>query len=304
MPVAIAFSEYGPPSVLHPIDIDEPEPGEGEVRVRVRAAGVTPFDAKLRAGEFRDFFPASFPQRLGNEFAGVIDAVGEGVTGFAVGDEVLGWTLAAAYAEVIVVPAVQLAAKPADLPWEVAGALSVVGQGAYGFVDELGVKEGETFLIHAAAGGVGTVAAQLAVARGATVIGTASEGNHDYLRSLGVTPVAYGPGLADRIRAAAPGGVDAALDAIGGEATEISVELVSDRRRVGTLVDAEAAIAKHGIKQLTGARSAEVLAHLAGLAARKELILPTTPFPLADAVRAHERVDHGHGRGKVVLTVG
>ncbi|MET7338338.1 NADP-dependent oxidoreductase [Nonomuraea sp. NPDC005650] len=304
MPVAIAFSEYGAPTVLHPIDIDEPEPGPGEVRVRVRAAGVAPFDAKLRAGELRDFFPAAFPQRLGGEFAGVVDAVGEGVTGFAAGDEVLGWAFAAAYAEVIVVPAAQLAVKPADLSWEIAGALSVVGQGAYSFVEELGVAAGETFLIHASAGGVGTVAAQLAVLRGATVIGTAGEANHDYLRSLGVTPVTYGPGLADRIREAAPDGVDAALDAIGGEATHVSVELVQDRQRIGTLVDAEAAIAEHGTRRLASARSAETLAHLAGLAARKELILPTTAFPLTDAVLAHERVDLGHGRGKVVLTVG
>lgn len=193
MPVAIAFSEYGAPTVLHPIDIAEPEPGAGEVRVRIRAAGVAPFDAKLRAGELREFFPAAFPQRLGNEFAGVVDAVGEGVTGFAAGDEVLGWALLVAYAEVIVVPATQLAVKPADLSWEIAGALSVVGQGAYGFVEELGVAAGETFLIHACAGGVGTVAAQLAVLRGAKVIGTAGEANHDYLRSLGVTPVTYGP---------------------------------------------------------------------------------------------------------------
>ncbi|MEV7009999.1 NADP-dependent oxidoreductase [Streptosporangium sp. NPDC051022] len=304
MPVAIAFSEYGGPEVLHQITVEEPEAGPGQVRVRVRAAGVAPFDTKLRAGELAGFFNAAFPQRLGNEFAGVVDEVGPEVTGFAAGDEVIGFTFAEAYAEVVVVPAGQLAGKPEGLPWEVAGALPVVGQGAYHFVQELNVESGETFLIHAAAGGVGTVAAQLARLRGAKVIGTAGEGNHDYLRSLGVIPVTYGEGLVDRIREVAPDGVDAALDAIGGVATDVSVKLVADRDRIGTLVDADQAIEKYGIRRLVGGRSPETLAHLADLAVRGELRLPTTAFALADVAQAHRRVDGGHGRGKVVLTVG
>jgi enoyl reductase len=199
---------------------------------------------------------------------------------------------------------VPVTAKPAVLAWEVAGGLSVVGQGAYHYLRELGVRAGETLLIHAAAGGLGTMAVQLARRSGATVIGTASERNHEYLRSLGAIPVRYGDGLIDRIRAAAPGGVDAALDAIGGEATGISVELVADRSRVATLVDMDSSTEKYGIQRLAGGRSAEVLGELADLAARGELRLPIRTFPLAEAVAAHRQVESGHGRGKVVLTVG
>jgi enoyl reductase len=300
----MAFSAFGGPEVLHPIEIAEPAAGPGEVRVRVRAAGVAPLDCKIRGGMFAGTRPATFPHRLGNEFAGIVDQIGDGVTGFEVGAEVLGFTVTQAYAEVIAVSADQVTAKPAALAWEVAGGLSVVGQGAYHYLRELGVRAGETLLIHAAAGGLGTMAVQLARRSGATVIGTASERNHEYLRSLGAIPVRYGDGLIDRIRAAAPGGVDAALDAIGGEATGISVELVADRSRVATLVDMDSSTEKYGIRRLVGGRSAEVLGELADLAARGELQLPIRTFPLADAVAAHRQVESGHGRGKVVLTVG
>ncbi|SBW28879.1 alcohol dehydrogenase zinc-binding domain-containing protein [Candidatus Protofrankia californiensis] len=198
----------------------------------------------------------------------------------------------------------QIVAKPPTLAWDLAGGLSLVGQGAFRFLEELQVTEGETLLIHAAAGGVGTVASQLALLRGATVIGTAGEGNHDYLRSLGVIPVSYGDGLLDRVRALAPNGVQAALDAIGGSATEVSVELVADRDRVGTLVDVETAIEKYGIRRLVGGRSTATLGYLAELAARGTLRLPTTTFPLDEVVLAHQKVQGGHVRGKVVLTMG
>lgn len=304
MATAIAFSEYGGPEVLRPLEFDEPVAGPGEVRVRVRAAGVNPVDVKLRRGDFAGMVPVTFPQRLGNEFAGVIDQTGADVTGFAVGDEVLGFTAMAAYTEVLTVPAESVTAKPVALPWEVAGALSAVGQTAANALRELKAGAGETLLVHAAAGGVGTVAVQLARRLGVRVIGTASKGNHEYLRSLGAEPVEYGEGLVSRVRALAPGGVDVVLDAVGGAAVDASLELVADRTRIGTTVDQKAAD-EHGIVRLRGARSADLLAELAGLAAGGELVLPISDVhELTAAAEAHRQVEAGHVRGKVVLTVG
>ncbi|PZF97947.1 NADP-dependent oxidoreductase [Micromonospora deserti] len=195
MAMAIAFSAYGGPDVLHPIDIDPPLAEAGQVRVRVKAAGVNPVDVKLRRGDFAATMPIKFPCRLGNEYAGIIDQVGDGVAGFVTGDEVLGSATGQAYAEYVLVNAADVVRKPADMPWTVAGGLPAVGQTAYTALRQIAVQPGDTVLIHAAAGGVGTMAVQLARLWGATVIGTASEHNHDYLRSLGAIPVAYGDGL-------------------------------------------------------------------------------------------------------------
>jgi enoyl reductase len=167
---------------------------------------VQPFDCLFRSGAAHQWTPATFPQRLGNEFAGIIDALGEDVTEFASGDEVLGWAMLTSYAEHVMVGVEAIVAKPPEMPWTEAGVLSASGQTAAAALAQLGVGEGEgdTVLIHAAAGGVGTFAAQIAKARSASVIGTASEHNHDYVRSLGAIPVAYGDGLTERVRAAAP----------------------------------------------------------------------------------------------------
>jgi enoyl reductase len=302
--MAIAFSAYGGPQVLHQIEVPVTDPGPGEVRVRVRNAGVNPVDCKLRRGDFAGRVPVTFPQRLGNEFAGLVDAVGDGVANVCVADPVLGFTAAQAYAEYVVVGCDQVVARPVEVPWEVAGALSAVGQTASNALDELRVGSGDTVLIHAAAGGVGTVATQLARQRGATVIGTASWGNHEYLRSLGATPVMYGDGLADRIRALAPAGVDAVLDAIGGDAIPTSVAVGKERDRIGTLVDEEAAAA-YGIHRLRGVRSADTLAKLAAQVAEGTLVLPISRvFPIVEVAEAHRIVEAGHVRGKVVLEVG
>lgn len=234
--IAVTFSSFGAPDVLEVVEVDTPRPGPGQVRVRVKAAGVQPFDARFRGGLFGEYVPAHFPQTVGNEFAGVVDEVGEGVNSFPEGSEVLGFVWQAGYAEHVVVGADQIVAKPAAMPWDEAGALSASGQTADTALEELAVGGDETVLIHAAAGGVGSFAVQLARERDASVVGTASERNHDYLRSLGAIPVAYGEGLVDRVRAKAPQGVDAALDAHGGdEAIQASVELVADRDRIGTL---------------------------------------------------------------------
>jgi enoyl reductase len=212
MSSTVVFDEYGGPDVLHVADLPAPVPGPGQVRVAVRAAGVQPFDALFRSGAARQWVPATFPQRLGNDFAGVVDIAGGR---FAVGDEVLGWAMLCAYSEHVVVGVDDIVRKPAAMPWPEAGALSASGQTAGTALTALGVADGETVLIHAAAGGVGSLAAQIALARGARVIGTASARNHDYLRTLGAEPVAYGDGLVERLRTLAPDGVDAALDASG-----------------------------------------------------------------------------------------
>lgn len=301
---AVAFSSFGPPEVLQVMEFDNPQAGSGQVRVRVKAAGVQPYDWGVRSGLTPRGVTIEFPQVLGNEFAGVVDQIGEGVTDFLVGDNVLGWAVLACYAEYVVVRADQVVKKPDTMPWDVASVMSAAsGQTAHTALQTLSVGQGDTVLIHAAAGGVGTVAVQLAKAWGATVIGTASERNHDYLRSLGAIPVTYGDGLVDRVRALAPNGVDAALDAIGGEALQASIELVKNRERIGTLVSFELA-QELGVKTIFSQRSKSRLAELIDLYVQGKLnIHISKSFPLEQAADAHREVETGHVRGKVVLTV-
>jgi NADPH:quinone reductase-like Zn-dependent oxidoreductase len=299
---AVVFDRYGPPEVLRLAELPDPQAGPGQVRVRVEAAGVQPFDTGVRRGAMAGFVAVTFPQTLGQEYAGVVDQVGSGVTGIAVGDEVLGSTMLNGYARHVVVPAGDAVAKPAELDFPAAAALVAAAQTASGALRELAVKDGETLLVHAAAGSVGTVAVQLGRRWGATVIGTASPGNHDYLRELGAIPVAYGDGLVERVRAVAPDGVDVALDAAGGAAIPASVELVADRSRIGTIVDDRLA-AEHGIRVVRAGRSPARLAEMIALAARGELVMPVRRYALADVVEAHRAVESRHGRGKVVLVV-
>jgi enoyl reductase len=301
---AVTFSEFGAPEVLRLTEVPDPEPGPGAIRVRARAAGVQPADTMVRRGEGPPGLPVALPLVLGNDFAGVVDRVGEGVTEFAVGDEVLGWSVFGAYAEALVVPAGQAVRKPPEMPWEVAGAMSASGQTAHRSLRELGVSAGDTVLVHAAAGGVGSVAVQLAVAWGATVIGTASEGNHEYVRSLGATPVTYGDGLVERVRAVAPQGVDVAFDAAGRGALDASVELVADRGRIGTIIDFAGAerLGVVGLRGGPNARTRERLGELVGLFGKGALAVHIGHrLPLAEAAEAHRIVESGHGRGKVVL---
>ena len=300
---AAAFAEPGGPEVLKVMELPAPQAGPGEVRVRVRAAGVQPFDAAVRAGWLPPYVGgAGFPRIPGNEFAGVVDQVGADVTGVAVGDEVLGFSVLFAYAEYIVVAGTNVAAKPAGVPWEVAGGLTAGVQTAELAIDGIGLADGETLLVHGAAGSVGTAAVQIARRRGATVIGTAREVNHDYLRDLGAIPVAYGEGLADRVRALAPGGVHAALDGAGGHALEVSIELVKNRRRIVTLVEHGKA-AELGVQLVQGVRTAERLGRYAALYAEGEFRFPVRrAYRLAEAADAHREIETGHGQGKIVLT--
>ena len=302
---AVVFDEYGAPDVLRLGELPLPEPGPGEVRVRVRAAGVQPADCATRSGWFaqRGIGMAPFPRQLGNEFAGVVDAVADDVASCTAGDEVLGWTTANAYAEAVVVPVLQLVRKPLMMSWAVAGALSASGQTAHTAVEALAIRRGDTVLVHGAAGGVGTMAVQLARLRGAHVIGTASRENHDYLRALGAEPVLYGPDLAQRVRALAPHGVHAALDGSGRGALDAWTELGVDPSRIGTLVDFED-VQRLGVQAIRSQRSRERLQSLVDLHDAGLLRVHVRDiYPLAYAAVAHRDVENGHGRGKVVLMV-
>lgn len=297
---AVVFDAYGGPEVLRIAEEEPAEPGPGTIRVRVAAAGVQPFDCLFRSGAAHAFVPAHFPQRLGNEFAGVVDAVGDRVAGWAPGDSVLGWAMLSSYAEHVVVDPAQVVRKPNGMPWAEAGALSASGQTADSALDQLGVGSGETVLVHAAAGGVGSFAVQLAVARGATVIGTASLANAAYLRGLGARPVAYGDGLVDRVRELAPE-VDAALDASGTiEALHASLALVPDPARVGTTAFSPAA-ASLGVRRLETERSAVRLAALTTHYAAGALRVEVRSYPLTRAAEAHRAVETRHVRGKIIL---
>ncbi|GAA3754082.1 NADP-dependent oxidoreductase [Micromonospora maritima] len=299
----VVFNEYGGPEVLHLVDVPDPEAGTGQVRIRVKAAGVQPFDCATRRGDFAAYNPLTFPVRLGNEVAGIVDQVGAGVTGFADGDEVIAYLDMQGYADTVVVPADQVGHKPAKMPWAEAGVLTASGQTAYTALDELRVGAQDTLLVHAAAGGVGSFAVQLAKARGAQVVGTASERNHDYLRSLGAVPVTYGPGLADRVRAAVPQGITCALDAIGGEALDVSLELLGSPERIVTIAD-WARSAQLGIRRIGTERSARKLDDLTRLWSEGKLVVEVAEsVPLSRAAEAHRLVETGHVRGKVALVV-
>ncbi|MFJ1750979.1 NADP-dependent oxidoreductase [Streptomyces sp. NPDC088116] len=300
---AIVFEEFGGPDVLHVKEVEEPHPGPGQIRVAVRAAGVNPLDYKIRRGWMEQAFATPLPAIPGLEFAGVVDERGEGVTEVAVGDEVLGWTATGAYAPYAL--AETLVPKPAALGWDEAAAIPVAGETARRVLDELAVRDGETLLVHGAAGSVGSMAVQLAVARGTTVIGTAAPANHEYVRSLGAIPVAYGDGLVGRVRAAAPQGVDAVFDVAGKGALPDSIELRGGTTdRIITIADPDAG--KYGVPYSSGTSLEKKRAGLAEnvrLAAEGALRLNIARvFPLADAAEAHAISEGGHAGGKLVIT--
>ena len=300
---AIVFDRFGGPDVLRESNVDVPEPGPGQVRLRVRAAGVNPIDGKMRQGLLEAMFPISLPAIPGVEAAGTVDAVGDGVTGLAVGDDVFGWTEIGAYAEYVV--GTRLFVKPAGLSWEAAAALPIAGETSERVLDQLAVGAGDTLLSHGASGAVGTLAVQLAVRRGATVIGTASESNHEYLTALGAIPTTYGGGLVERVRALAHNGIDAVFDVAGHDALADSVELRGGTDRIITIADIAGA-QRHGVV-LSAAGSARIepdMPALAALAASDELkVAIGGTYELAEAAAAQTTVDAGHARGKVVILV-
>ncbi len=301
---AVVFSEYGDASVLHIEHLEVPRPASGQVRLRVYAAGVNPLDWKIRSGAASAWMRVELPHTPGLDVAGVIEAVGPGVDDLQVGDDVFGQATSGSYAEKALANAAMIAAKPAALSWEAAAALPTAALTAWQALDALRLQTGETVVIDGAAGGVGTLAVQLARHRGASVIGTAGEHNHDYLRSLGAIPVHYGDGLADRIRAVAPEGIDAALDAAGHGSLPALIDLVGSGKRVVTLADFSAQ--EHGAQFISGQTEdlSGVLSTVAGLVAENTITIPTVTYPLNQAAEAQRRSETGHAHGKLVLTPG
>lgn len=294
---AVVATRFGGPDVLTVTELPEPTTGPGQLKIDVVTAGLNPVDAMIRRGEMG----GTAPTRLGTEFAGTVREIGPGVTGFSVGDAVIGFGAMGSYAEVQVLPAAQVAHKPSELSWEVAGGLSGVGQTAMTVLDAFALQPGDTLLVHGASGGVGSMLVQLAVRAGIRVIGTASERNHDYLRGLGAVPVAYGDGLVDRLRAAAPEGIDAVIEMSGlWENVEASLEFVPVERIASLLPST----AQRGVRFIGVQRSSARLTWLAGLVAAGELHAEVQEtFTLDEAAAAHAQLDTKHTRGKLVFRV-
>ncbi|HSK28075.1 MAG TPA: NADP-dependent oxidoreductase [Jiangellales bacterium] len=305
---AIAIQQYGGPDVLELTEVPDPPVGPDMVLVRVRAAGVNPVDAKVRQGYLDGAWPAHFPLVPGWDVAGTVEAVGPGVWEYAPGDEVMGYVRkdhvqGGTYAALVVSPVRCLATKPASMSWAEAAGLPLVGLTAHQAFKAAQANGDDTVLVHAAVGGVGHVAVQLAVALGARVIGTASERNHDLLRDLGAEPVAYGEGLVGRVRELAPAGVDVVLDTVGGDALEASAELVRDTERLVSITDA-ARVAELGGRYVFVRPDRDDLAALGAQVETGRLrVVVQQTFPLADAAEAQALVGEGHVAGKIVLEV-
>ncbi|MCO6009802.1 NADP-dependent oxidoreductase [Actinoallomurus purpureus] len=306
MPKAVRFEQYGGIEVLQVADVDRQVPGTGQVLVRVKAAAINPGEAMIRRGALHERWPATFPSGQGSDLAGVVEEVGDGVEAYTACDEVVGFTDdRASHAEYVLVEAANLTPRPAGVPWEQAGALYVAGTTAYAAVRAVTAGPGDTVVVSAAAGGVGTIVVQLARNAGARVIGLASEANHRWLADHGAIPVAYGDGVADRIRAAAApdGKVDAFIDAFGGGYVDLAIELGVAPERIDTIID-WAAAEKHGVKTEgnAAAASAEVLAELAALVGKGELDVPVAAtYPLDQVQDAYRELEKRHTRGKIVL---
>jgi len=295
---AVQITAYGGPEVLAIAEVPEPRAGANEVRVVVRAASVNQIDSKLRSGRLASGKPIPGPTGLGFDAAGVVVEVGEGVTGVVVGDEVFGLG-PATYAEYAILR--DWAAKPASVDWATAAGAGVAGETAVRGLNLLGVTSGTTVLIDGASGGVGAVAVQVALARGATVVGTASDRNHGYLSALGAVPVTYGPGLVERVRAAAPGGVDAVFDVAGKTPVEDLVALVPQPSQVVSIANFGAASTGIRVTSSGGDSAAASLREVAQLLADRRLVLETTRYRLDEVATAHTESETGHVRGKLVL---
>lgn len=300
---AVRYDDYGEPDVLYVADVDAPHAAAGQVRIAVRATGVNALDWKLRSGLYRDFMPITFPSGVGAEAAGIVDEVGEGVTGVAIGDAVFGLAVhRTAMAEHAVLTS--WAHKPDAMPFAVAGALPIAGETALRILDLVGAKAGETLLVAGAAGGVGSAVVQLARHRGVTVIGTASEAKHAYLRELGAIPTTYGPGLPDRVAALAPDGVDAALDLAGAGVIPDLVAIVGDGARVLSIADIDAP--RHGAQVTTSqvARPELALAEVARIYGEGALRVHIDGrFPLDRIAEAQAVSQAGRVAGKLVIDI-
>ncbi|MEV0260408.1 NADP-dependent oxidoreductase [Streptomyces sp. NPDC050617] len=318
MPRTVRPTAFGTPEVLEIAQTPVPLPATDGVVVRVRAAGVNPIDWKLYSGAFHTVDDkhkdsagvAGALPRLGLECAGVVTATGPEASGARVGDEVIVYPATGAYADYVAAPVTSLIPKPPGLPWCEAGALMLAGTTAAHALHATAVEEGDTVLVHGGSGGVGLMAVQLAADLGATVLATAAERNHELLRGLGAIPVRYGAGLLDRVRAAAPDGVTAAVDCVGtDEALDTSVQLVADRRRIASITGTDRRAAA-GIKVIGNGPGQDAgvdvrRAARAGLAERAGQgglrVLIDAVHPLEEAARAHRAGIDGHAPGKLVL---
>jgi NADPH:quinone reductase-like Zn-dependent oxidoreductase len=301
---AVRFAEYGGPEVLKVVDVEQPHAGPGQIRIAVHAAGVNAFDWKVRSGALAAVMPLSLPAGVGLDASGVVDEVGEGAEGVAVGDEVFGTAVSGAAAQYAVLA--EWAKKPESLSFEEAAGYPVATETARRALNLLPLEPGQTLLINGAAGGVGLAAVQFALAGEATVIGTASEGNHEYLRSLGAIPTTYGPGLVDRVRKVAPHGVvDVAFDVVGSGVLPELIELTGSAGKVITTADRRAG--EYGVR-LTGGqgpgRAPEARAEAAAMFEQGKFRMPVAEtFPLENIAAAHAKSEQGHVLGKFILTV-
>jgi NADPH:quinone reductase-like Zn-dependent oxidoreductase len=306
MPKAVQLSAYGGIDQLKIVEAPKPQPKAGEVVVRVVAAGTNPGEISIREGLLKDMFPMDFPFGQGADFSGRIDSAGAGVTEFAAGDEVLGWSEErSAQAEYVVGNSSQLIAKPPALDWFRAGSLFVVASTAVGAVRAVALRPGDVVAISNAAGGVGSLAVQLARRAGARVIGIASDASKKFLAAVGVEHVAYGDGLAERLRALAPKGIDAFLDLFGGGYVEMALALGIAPERIDTIIDFAAA-EKHGVKTdgSSAGASRETLASVANLIAWGEIVMPLAAlYPLALVRDAYVELARRKALGKIVLAV-
>ncbi len=301
---AVKFEKYGGVDVLNIVEIATPVPGPGQVLVRMKAAGINPGEAGIREGKFAQQWPTTFPSGEGSDFAGIVEEVGKEVSGVAKGDPVIGFSNErSSHAEFIAVAADQVVPRPAGVSWEQAGALFVAGTTAYAAVKAVSLKPGDTVVVSGAAGGVGSIAVQLAREAGAKVIGLASEANHSWLVSRNIIPVTYGKDMADKIRTAAGGRIDAFIDTYGNGYVELALELSVAPDRIDTIIDFAAA-AKHGVKTAGNREGAkgEVLTELAGLIDKGRLEIPIAKvYHLADVRDAYTELEKRHTRGKIVL---
>ncbi|WP_410671789.1 NADP-dependent oxidoreductase [Amycolatopsis sp. cmx-4-68] len=301
---AIRFDEYGGVDVLRVADVPRPAPGPGQVLVEVRAAGINPGEASIRQGFLHERWPATFPSGQGSDFAGVVAGLGDGVEEIAVGDEVMGFVhTRSSHAEYVVAEASDVTPRPDGVSWEAAGALFVAGTTAYAAVAAVCAREGDTVVVSGAAGGVGSLAVQLALLAGAKVIGLAGPANHAWLHEMGALPVAYGEGVLERIKEAAPEGVHAFVDTFGSGYVELALHLGIHPGRIDTIIDFEAA-AKYNVKTEgnTAAASAGVLRELSLLVGKGLLEVPIARvYPLDEVREAYRELERRHTRGKIVL---
>jgi NADPH:quinone reductase-like Zn-dependent oxidoreductase len=316
MPKAVRFDQYGGIDVLQVVEVERPTPLQGEVLVQVKAAGINPSEAGFREGFLHRIWPATFPSGEGTDFAGIVAELGPDVPQFAIGDEVIGYTAVfpqhlASHADYVVVPAAHLTPRPANVPWEAAGTLYVAGATAIAAIRAVGLRAGERLVVANAAGGVGSLVVQVAVAAGAQVIGLSSAAHHPWLKLRGVLPVAYGDGVAERIRAVtgagAGGAIDAFIDTYGADYVELALALGVRPERIDTIANFDAA-AKYGVKAEGGSAidsdraRARVLADLAEMIRQGQVVVPIAHvYALEDVQAAYRELAQGHTLGKIVL---